>query len=121
MLSRRALSNLGTRVYGLGAVALGLVGRAWADCAPVWQPIQALPFPVPHRAALAYVAAAGLLSAGAAIQWRRSARAGLLVLAILYFIFALLWLPRVIGFPQLFGTWGGFLEEMSLVSAAVLV
>ena len=120
MLSRRALSNLGTRVYGLGAIALGLVGLAWGDFATVWQPIQALPFTVPHRAALAYVAAAGLLSAGVAIQWRRSARAGLLVLAILYFIFALLWLPRVIGFPQLFGTWGGFLEEMSLVSASVI-
>jgi uncharacterized membrane protein YphA (DoxX/SURF4 family) len=104
----------------LGAIALGLVGLAWGDFATVWQPIQALPFDVPHRAALAYVAAAGLLSAGVAIQWRRSARAGFPVLAVLYLIFALLWLPRVIGFPQLFGTWGGFLEEMSLVSAAVL-
>lgn len=121
MLSRRGLSNLGARVYGLGAIALGLVGLAWGDFATVWQPIQALPFAVPHRMALAYLAAAGLLSAGLAIQWRRGAQAGLLVLTIIYFIFALLWLPRVIGFPQLFGTWGGFLEEMSLVSAAVIV
>jgi uncharacterized membrane protein YphA (DoxX/SURF4 family) len=121
MLSRWALSNLGARVYGLGAIALGLVGLAWGDFATVWQPVQALPFAVPHRTALAYVAAAGLLSAGLAIQWRRSARAGLLVLTIIYFIFALLWLPRVIGFPQIFGTWGGFLEEMSLVAAAVIV
>jgi uncharacterized membrane protein YphA (DoxX/SURF4 family) len=116
-----AFSNLGGRVYGLGAVALGLVGLAWGDFATVWQPIQALPFTVPHRVALAYVAAAGLLSAGLAIQWRRSARAGLLVLTVLYLIFALFWLPRVIGFPQLFGTWSGFLEEMSLVSAAVIL
>lgn len=121
MLSRRAFSNLGARVYGLGAIALGLVGLAWGDFATVWQPIQALPFVLPYRAAFAYVAAAGLLSAGLAIQWRRSARVGLLILTILYFIFALLWLPRVINFPQLFGTWGGFLEEMSLVSPAVIV
>lgn len=121
MLSRKALSNHGMRVYGLGAIALGLVGLIWGDFATNWQPIQALPFAVPHRMALAYVAAAGLLSAGVAIQWRRSARVGLLVLAILYFIFALLWLPRVIGFPQIFGTWGGFLEAMSLVPAAVIV
>jgi uncharacterized membrane protein YphA (DoxX/SURF4 family) len=107
-------------VYGLGAIALGIIGLAWGDFATVWQPVQALPFAVPHRTALAYVAAAGLLSAGLAIQWRRSAEVGLLVLTILYLIFALLWLPRVIGFPQLFGTWGGFLEEMSLVSAAVI-
>jgi uncharacterized membrane protein YphA (DoxX/SURF4 family) len=121
MLSRRALSNLGTRVYGLGAIALGLVGLAWGDFATIWQPIQALPFDVPHRMALAYVAAACLLSAGVAVQWRRSALAGLLVLAILYLIFALLWLPRVIGFPQLFGTWAGFLEEFALVAAALVV
>jgi uncharacterized membrane protein YphA (DoxX/SURF4 family) len=121
MLSRAALSNLGSRVYGLGAVALGLVGIVWGDFATVWQPVQALPFTVPHRTALAYAAAAGLLLAGVAIQWRRSAAAGLLVLAILYFIFALLWLPRVIGYPQLFGTWAGFLEEFALVAAALVV
>jgi uncharacterized membrane protein YphA (DoxX/SURF4 family) len=120
MLSRTAFSNLGSRVYGLGAVALGLVGLVWGDFATNWQPIQALPFTVPYRMALAYVAAACLLSAGVAIQWRRSAPAGLLVLAILYFLFALLWLPRVIGFPQIFGTWGGFLEAMSLVAPAVI-
>jgi uncharacterized membrane protein YphA (DoxX/SURF4 family) len=118
MLSRTALSNLGSRVYGLGAVALGVVGLVWGDFATVWQPVQA---GVPHRVALAYVAAACLLSAGVAIQWRRSAPAGLLVLALLYFIFALLWLPRVVGYPQIFATWGGFLEEMALVVAAVVV
>lgn len=116
--SRRELSNLGRHVYGWGAIALGVVGLAWGDFATVWQPVQP---GVPYREALAYVAAACLLSAGVAIQWRRSAPAGLLMLAILYFIFALLWLPRVVGYPQIFATWGGFLEQMSLVAAAMLV
>jgi uncharacterized membrane protein YphA (DoxX/SURF4 family) len=118
MLSRTVLSNLGSRVYGLGAAALGLVGLVWGDFATVWQPVQA---GVPHREALAYIAAACLLSAGVAIQWRRSAPAGLMVLAILYLIFALLWLPRVVGYPQIFATWGGLLQEVALVAAAVVV
>ena len=119
MLSRTALSNLGGRVYGLGAVALGLVGLAWGDFATVWQPVQTVG--IPDHGALAYVTAACLLSAGVAIQWRRSAPAGLLVLAVLYFMFALLWLPRVVGYPHLFGTWAGFLEEFALVAAAAVV
>lgn len=44
MLRRTALSNLGGRVYGLGAVTLGLVGLVRGHFATVWQPIQALPF-----------------------------------------------------------------------------
>ena len=113
-------SDLGRHVYGLGAVALGVVGLVWGDFATNWEPIQALPFAVPHREALAYVAAACLLSAGLAVQWRPSAKAGLLALAVLYFLFAMLWLPRVVGFPQIFGTWGGMLEEMAPAAAAVV-
>lgn len=119
MVNRGALSNLGGRVYGLGAIALGLVGLAWGDFATNWQPVQTVG--IPNHGALAYVAAACLLSAGVAIQWRRSAPAGLLVLAVLYFLFATLWLPRVVGYPQIFGTWAGFLEEFALVAAAAVV
>lgn len=118
MLNRRAISNVGSRVYGLGAVALGIVGLVWGDFATNWQPIQTVG--VSHREALAYVTAACLFLAGLAVQWRRSAKAGFLVLAVLYFIFAMLWLPRVIGYPQIFGTWGGMLEEMAPAAAAVV-
>jgi uncharacterized membrane protein YphA (DoxX/SURF4 family) len=117
-LNRSGISNLGSRVYGLGAVALGSVGLVWGDFATNWQPIQTVG--VSHREALAYVAAACLLSAGLAVQWRPSAKAGLLVLAFLYFIFAMLWLPRVVGYPRLFGTWDGMLEELAPAAAAVV-
>jgi uncharacterized membrane protein len=120
MFNGGVLSNLGSHGYGLAGIALGVIGLVWGDFATVWQPIQALGS-VPHREALAYIAAVCLLLAGATIQWRRTAQAGAVLLAILYFIFALFWVPRVIGYPRIFGTWGGFLQELSLVAAAVVV
>jgi uncharacterized membrane protein YphA (DoxX/SURF4 family) len=118
MSTRRALRNAGIHVYGLGAIALGLVGLVWGDFAAVWQPV---PASTPYRTVLAYIAAVSLLAAGASIQWRRIAQAGVVVLAILYLISALLWLPRVVGYPQIFATWGGFFEQFSLVAAALVV
>ncbi len=89
----RLSSNLGIQVYGLAAIALGVIGLVWGDFATIWQPIQALGN-VPNREALAYTAAVSLLSGGAALLWRRTAKAGVVLLAVLYFIFALFWLPR---------------------------
>ena len=117
MLKLRDLSNLGIRVYGLAAIAMGLIGLVGGDFATVWQPV---PPEAPHRVALAYLTAVCLLLAGAVTQWRRTAPAGVLVLAVLYSIFALLWLPRVLGFPRMIGTWLGFAEEFALVAAAAV-
>ena len=51
------MNNLGRRAYGLGAIALGLVGLAFGDFALVWQPV---PPGVPDRVFLAYAVAAAL-------------------------------------------------------------
>jgi uncharacterized membrane protein len=117
MPNRSAFSNLGSHVYGVAAIVLGIVGLVWGDFATVWQPV---PESVPHRAALAYLAAALLILGGAAMQWRRTAQAGAVVLTILYFITALLWLPRVIGYPRMIGTWLGFAEQLALAAAGIV-
>jgi uncharacterized membrane protein YphA (DoxX/SURF4 family) len=117
MLNARASSNLGSHIYGFAAIALGLIGLVWRDFASVWQPV---PNTVPHRIALACIVAVCFLLAGAAVQWQRTARIGFPVLAILYFMAALLWLPRVIGYPRMIGTWLGFAEELTLVLAAII-
>jgi len=55
-------------VYGLGAMALGAVCLAFGD----FHPGQPVPKDFPARTALAYAAAAFMLVAGAAVEWRRT-------------------------------------------------
>ena len=115
-LTSRSL-DLGRRVFGLAAMALGLTGLVWGEFATVWHPVRDS---TPHRMALAYMAAAALLAGGLAVQWRRTERAGLIELGALYFMGALLWMPRIMGFPELFGVWSGFAEQFSMVAAVLL-
>ena len=58
----------GWRVYGLGVMALGVVCVAFGD----FHPGQPVPKDFPDRTVLAYAAAAFMLVAGAAVEWRRT-------------------------------------------------
>ena len=113
-----AVPELGSRVFGAAAMAFGVIALIWRDFATVWHPV---PADVPHRATLVYVTAILLLVGGAAVQWSRALRPGLLLLGFLYLLAACLWLPRVIGYPQLIGTWSGFAQQFSLTVAAMTV
>lgn len=121
MSARSVFSNAGRTVYAIAAMALGIINLIWADFATVWQPIQAFGDHVPHRRLFACIVAVGLLLGGLAILWRPAIRFGALLVGIMNFIFAVFWLPRVIHFPQIFGTWGGFLEALFPVAAAALL
>jgi len=111
--------GLGRPVYGLAAVAFGLITLVWHDFNG-WQQIRPLGN-VPHREILVYLAAAIELVGGVAMQWRRTARAGAFALGTLYLIFALLWVPHIIATPQVYDRWGNFFEQFSLVSGALIV
>jgi uncharacterized membrane protein YphA (DoxX/SURF4 family) len=115
---RRVFSNLGVYVYGAGAIALGISGLVWTDFATNWQRVEAN---VSHRSALAFIVAVYELAAGAAILWRRTARTGAMMLAILYSVFASLWVPQILGSPKVYDGWGNFFEEFSLVIAGAVV
>jgi uncharacterized membrane protein YphA (DoxX/SURF4 family) len=110
---------LGRHVYGLAAVAFGIITLVWHDFNN-WQQIQALGN-VPHREILVYIAAAIEIFGGVAIQWPRMARVGAFALGSIYLIFALLWVPRIVAEPRVFDRWGNFFEQFSLVSAALIV
>jgi len=113
-----AWPRVGQLVYAAAAIALGLVGVRWRDFATVWQPVLAS---TPHRTVLAYVTALALVLGGAMTLGRPARRQGAAILGIFYLSFAMLWLPRVVRFTLLAGTWLGFLEQFSLVVAAMVV
>ncbi len=105
--------NLGRNVYGLAAVAFGIVTFVWHDFNS-WQQIRALGN-VPHREILVYIAATIEIFGGVAIQWPRTARVGAFALGSIYLIFALLWVPHIAAEPRVFDRWGNFFEQFSLV------
>lgn len=110
---------LGRHVYGLAALAFGVIALAWHDFNG-WQQIGALGN-IPHREILLYGVAAIELYGGITIQWRKTARAGALALGTIYLIFALLWVPRIVAEPLVYDRWGNFFEQLSLVSGALIV
>lgn len=108
----------GRRAFALGALVLGVAQLVFGDFAVMWEPVQP---GVPYRAVLSYLTGA-LLIVGAACAWpRRTARIGAVIVGAIHLVFALLWLPRVIGFPQIYGTWGGMFEELAPATGALVL
>jgi hypothetical protein len=92
----------GSRVYGLGAFMLGVVGLVWGDFELVWQPV---PASLPGRTALAYAAGAALAGAGASVNWHRTVAFGAAALAILYALGARPTLALGLGLPSSSRSW----------------
>lgn len=109
----------GRHVFGLAAILFGIFTLAWHDF-NTWQQIGPLGN-IRYREAVAYVVGLIEIAAGVAIQWRRTAKAAAMVLGIVYTIFALLWVPRIIGHPRVYDVWGNFFEQFSQVAGALIV
>jgi uncharacterized membrane protein YphA (DoxX/SURF4 family) len=117
-VERKAL-DLGRHVYGFAAFAFGAIDLAWHDFND-WQQLRTL-WSAPHGAALLYIAASAQVLGGIALQWRRSARWGAVVLGLVYLSFAGRWVPRIVAEPTIYDRWGNLFEQLSLVSAALIV
>src|ERR1700676_1472366 len=103
-------SNLGRNVFGAGAFAFGVITLAWHDYNG-WH--------LPRY--IVYPAAAAQIFGGAAIQFRRTAKTGAVVLGAVYLVFALLFVPRIAAPPKIYDRWGNFFEQFSLVTGAAIV
>jgi hypothetical protein len=103
-------SNLGRRVFGVAALAFGLITLAWHDYNDRHQ--------LHH---IVYASAAALIFGGASIQFRRTAKAGTAVLGVAYLISVLLCVPGIVAAPQIYNSWGNFFEQFSLLTGAAIV
>jgi uncharacterized membrane protein YphA (DoxX/SURF4 family) len=112
-------SNLGRHVFGLASISFGIFAFVWHDF-NLWQQIRPLGA-IPYRDVLLYIAAVAEIFGGIAIQFRKTAAAGAIVLGAIYLIFGLLWLPLWLEAPKVFDRLANFFEQFSLVSGALIV
>ena len=118
MQNRSLACNLGIYAYASGAIFLGLLGLASGDFATTWQRVGPN---LPFREPLAYFTAFIELAAGLGLLWPRTARAAAMILTIVYSVFTLLWLPKILEDLRNFDPVGNFFEEFSLVAAGAVV
>ena len=101
--------NLGRHVFGAAALAFGLMTLAWHEYNGSHLPDY-----------LVYPVAAAEIVGGAAIQLRRTAKTGAVVLVAVYLVFALRCVPQIFAQPQIYNSWGNFFEQFSLVTGAAM-
>ena len=103
-------SNLGRHLFGVASFAFGIITLAWHDYNG-WH----------HPLYLVYAAAAALIFGGATIQFPKTAKAGAVVLAAVFLVFAAHCVPQILASPKIYNSWGNFFEQFSLVTGAALV
>jgi uncharacterized membrane protein len=109
----------GWRVYGLGVMAVGMIGLVWGDFVLG----QSVPKTVPDRTALAYVVAAFTLLAGAAIQWRRTAAWSAAALTAYYALFVVVLMNGrlILAHYAQYGTYEVVAEQLAITAGGLIV
>lgn len=105
--------QLGRHVYGLGAIAFGVITL-------VWNQIHWLGS-ISHPEALVYISGIAELIGGLAIQFQKTIRFGSLAISVVFFIFTLYWVPQIVKSPLVFGYWGNSLEQFSIALGGVFL
>jgi hypothetical protein len=114
---RAVTGKLGRHVFGAAAFAAGLITLVWHDYTPQLSDI----WKAHGGAVFVYAAAVAQIVGGVAIQFRRTAKAGALVLGAVYLVFAFLCVPAIIATPRTYRSWGDFFYQFALVVGAAMV
>jgi uncharacterized membrane protein YphA (DoxX/SURF4 family) len=119
MTAEKPAMALGWRVYGVGVMALALVCLAWGD----FDSGQPVPKSFPDRTLLAYAAAAFMLVAGAAIEWRRTTAWAAAALAAYYALVVVVLMNGrvVLAHPAQYGAYSGGAEQLAIAAGALIV
>ncbi len=112
-------SNLGSHVFGAASLVFGLSTLAWHNYND-WDQLRYI-LNASDGPVFVYAVAAAQIFGGGAIQFRRTANTGAVVLGAVYLVFALLCVPRIVATPQIYDRWGNFFEQFSLVTGAALI
>ncbi len=97
-------------MFGVAALVFGLITLVWHVYNEWHQPRY-----------IVDAAGAAQIFGGAAIQFRRTAKTGAVVLGAVYLVFALLCVPRIVATPRIYNSWGNFFEQFSILTGAAIV
>jgi uncharacterized membrane protein YphA (DoxX/SURF4 family) len=119
MTEEKTTMAFGWRVFGLGIIAMAMVCLAWGD----FDPGQPVPKSFPDRAVLAYAAAAFMLLAGAAVEWRRTRAWGAAALTAYYALIVVMVMNGrvVLAHYAEFGSYSGAAEQLAIAAAGLIV
>ena len=119
MSTEKSEMAFGWRVWGLGVMALALVCLAWGD----FDPGQPVPKTFPDRTVLAYVVAAFMLVAGAAVEWRRTTAWAAAALSAYYALVVVMLMHGrvVLSNSAEFGAYSGAAEQLAIGAGGLIV
>lgn len=119
MTAEKSTSAFGWRVYGLGVMAMALLCLAWGT----FDTGQPVPKDFPARTVLAYVAAAFMFVAGAAVEWRRTVTWGAAALTGYYTLIVIILMNgyAALGHFAEYGTYEILAEQVAIAAGGLIV
>jgi uncharacterized membrane protein YphA (DoxX/SURF4 family) len=119
MTAEKTTRAFGSRVYGLGVMAVGIASVAFGD----FDPGQPVPGNFPARTALAHAAGAFLVVAAAAVEWRRTAVWGAAALTFYYALIVVILMNGRLLLTNyaVFGTYENIAIQLAIAAGGLIV